>query len=219
MMMTNTTHTKMVTTAVKRTRSRGSAATLIPRELIAHQVGGHLALDFRNTTGEHLTERPDELMRDWESFLRWVAQVLIESHSYFELLRHPEPLLPIVQLCEAIYRVGLAAAGTSRVSEHDLALIRENAMQPGPEIGLRNNALRWQPTPSHASESYARFSQARRRPLLLAKGCALRDLRRGLCGWMFLDGSRGKRRRWCDMKDCRSRAKARRYCEKKHKGS
>jgi len=127
MMMTNTTHTKMVTTAVKRTRSRGSAATLIPRELIAHQVGGHLALDFRNTTGEHLTERPDELMRDWESFLRWVAQVLIESHSYFELLRHPEPLLPIVQLSEAIYRVGLAAAGTSRISEHDLALIRENA--------------------------------------------------------------------------------------------
>jgi hypothetical protein len=91
-MMTNTTHTKMVTTAIKRTQSLGSAETLIPSELIAHQVGGHLALDLCNTTGEHLTQRPDELMRDWESFLRWVAQVgLIEPASYFELLRHPEP--------------------------------------------------------------------------------------------------------------------------------
>ena len=180
-MMTNTTHAKVVTTAIKRTQSRGSAETLtIPRELIAHQVGGHLALDFCNTTGEHLTERSNELMRDWESLLRWVAQVgLIEPASYFELLRHPKPLLPIVQLREAIHRVGLAAAGTSRISEHDLALIREHANAAWPEIGLRNNALRWQPTPSHASEQ---FCGSRRRgavPLLLAKGCAHRDLRRG----------------------------------------
>jgi predicted RNA-binding Zn ribbon-like protein len=28
---------------------------------------------------------------------------------------------------------------------------------------------------------------------------------------VFLDESRGKRRRWCDMNDCGSRAKARRY--------
>lgn len=31
------------------------------------------------------------------------------------------------------------------------------------------------------------------------------------CGWLFLDQSKNKRRRWCDMKTCGNRAKARRY--------
>jgi predicted RNA-binding Zn ribbon-like protein len=196
-MMTNTTHTKVVTTAIKCTQSRGSAETLITRELIAHQVGGHLALDFCNTTGEHLTERPDELMRDWASFLRWVAQVgLIEPAPYFELLRHPKPLLPIVQLREAIYRVGLAAAGTSRISEHDLALIRENANAAWPEIGLRNNALRWQPTPSHASEQLCAVLAGEALSLSWSlKAARIGICEGGLCGWLFLDEIRAKRRR------------------------
>ncbi|MFZ1014577.1 MAG: CGNR zinc finger domain-containing protein, partial [Terracidiphilus sp.] len=40
----------------------------------------------------------------------------------------------------------------------------------------------------------------------------------GNCGWLFLDESRGKRRRWCDMNDCGSRSKPRRNYEK-HKAS
>ena len=31
------------------------------------------------------------------------------------------------------------------------------------------------------------------------------------CGWLFLDTSRNRSRRWCDMSDCGNRAKARRY--------
>jgi len=31
------------------------------------------------------------------------------------------------------------------------------------------------------------------------------------CGWLFLDTSRNRSRRWCSMKDCGNRAKARRH--------
>ncbi len=31
------------------------------------------------------------------------------------------------------------------------------------------------------------------------------------CGWLFLDTSRNRRRRWCEMQHCGNRAKARRY--------
>jgi predicted RNA-binding Zn ribbon-like protein len=31
------------------------------------------------------------------------------------------------------------------------------------------------------------------------------------CGWLFIDESRNRSRRWCDMKDCGNRAKVRRY--------
>jgi predicted RNA-binding Zn ribbon-like protein len=34
------------------------------------------------------------------------------------------------------------------------------------------------------------------------------------CDWLFLDTSRNRSRRWCDMKSCGNRAKARRYYER-----
>src|SRR5579862_747653 len=116
------------TPVAKGTASGNSAKIAIPHELVAQQIGGHLALDFCNTAGEHLAPRPDELLCDWESFLRWATQVgLIGPESYFELLGHPESLVPIIRLREAVYRTGLGVAGVGRFSERDLALIRANA--------------------------------------------------------------------------------------------
>ena len=31
------------------------------------------------------------------------------------------------------------------------------------------------------------------------------------CRWLFVDMSKNRSRRWCDMKDCGNRAKARRH--------
>lgn len=214
--MTKLTKPETVVTAVKRTQSRRIAETLLPRALIAHQVGGHLALDFCNTAGEHLSERPDELLRDWESFLRWATQVgLIGPESYFEVLRHPEPLDEVIQLREAIYRVGLAVAGARQISKRDVEFIRERVNAPRPEIEFRDHVGRWRPTPSHACKQLCAVLGAE----ALSLFCSPKSARIGICdggncGWLFLDESRGKRRRWCDMNDCGSRAKARRYYEK-----
>jgi predicted RNA-binding Zn ribbon-like protein len=40
--------------------------------------------------------------------------------------------------------------------------------------------------------------------------CAAQD-----CSWVFLDTSKNKKRRWCDMSDCGNREKARRFLSKK----
>jgi predicted RNA-binding Zn ribbon-like protein len=40
-----------------------------------------------------------------------------------------------------------------------------------------------------------------------------------ICGWLFLDISRNRSRRWCDMRDCGNRAKASRYYKKKKKSN
>ncbi len=34
------------------------------------------------------------------------------------------------------------------------------------------------------------------------------------CGWLFLDTSKNKRRRWCDMRACGNRAKVKRHRKK-----
>ena len=38
------------------------------------------------------------------------------------------------------------------------------------------------------------------------------------CGWLFLDTSRNRSRRWCDMADCGNRAKARRHYARRVEG-
>jgi predicted RNA-binding Zn ribbon-like protein len=35
------------------------------------------------------------------------------------------------------------------------------------------------------------------------------------CGWLFIDASRNRSRRWCDMSDCGNRAKVRRFRERR----
>ena len=202
--------------AVGRTVARAVDEGAVRAEPITHLIGGHLALDFCNTAGEHLAERPDEMFCDWESFVRWAIQVgLIGPESYLELLRHPRSVDPIMQLREVIYRVGLAIVGNRRVPRRDLASIHKQANAARPAITVRGNGVRWRPDPSQAS--------AQLRAVLaneaLSLFCSPKALRIGMCegemcGWLFLDESRGKRRRWCDMNDCGSRAKARRYYER-----
>jgi predicted RNA-binding Zn ribbon-like protein len=186
---------------------------------IANQIGGHLALDFCNTAGEHLAAKPDEMLLDWESFLRWTVQVgLLSADSYPELLRHPAPIVKIIQLRESVYRVGLAIARGERIPEHDLLAIRQQASATKPAAASTRHGLHWQPDPQRAS--------AQLRAILAGEAlslfCSPRSSRIGICGggqcgWLFLDESRGKRRRWCDMKDCGNRAKARRYYQQQHK--
>jgi predicted RNA-binding Zn ribbon-like protein len=218
-MMMKTSHPKKAPSAV-RARSRANNETLIPREPIAHLIGGHPALDFCNTAGEHLSERPDEMLRDWETFLRWTTQVgLIGPESYIKLLQHPGPLGPVVELREAIYRAGLAIATSRRVAEGDLALIREHANALRPEVHFDNNVVRWQPAMSRASEQLCAVLAGDALSLLCSpKAIRIGICEGGLCGWLFLDESRGKRRRWCEMSDCGSRAKAQRHYERR-KGS
>ena len=202
--------------AVKGARSQREGKALIPSALIAQPVGGHLALDFCNTAGEHLSEQPDELWRDWESFLRWATQIgLLRSESYFDLLRHPEPFGEIIHLREVAYRVGLAVAGGRSISRRDVDFIRARANAARPKVEFSNNEMHWRPTSLHvvrelcavlASEALGLFCSSKAARIGVCEG--------GNCGWLFLDESRGKRRRWCDMNDCGSRAKARRYYEK-----
>jgi predicted RNA-binding Zn ribbon-like protein len=38
------------------------------------------------------------------------------------------------------------------------------------------------------------------------------------CNWLFLDTSKNRSRRWCDMKECGNREKARRHYHRKKGG-
>jgi predicted RNA-binding Zn ribbon-like protein len=215
-MVKNKSMTKKRISTLKPPQLLRKRKALIPPELIAQQVGGHLALDFCNTAGEHLSERPNELWRDWEAFLRWAMQAgLIGPESYFELLPFPEPLSEIIQLREVVYRVGVAVASGRPISERDGRFIRERANAARPEVEFRNDGMHWRPAPLHVSRQLGAVLAGEALSLFCSsKATRVGICEGGKCGWLFLDESRGKRRRWCDMNDCGSRAKARRYYER-----
>jgi len=202
-----------------RDRSSRIATPGVLTKPVASFVGGHIALDFCNTAGEHLAEQPDEMLLDWESFIRWAVQTgLIRAEAYSPLLRHAAPINEIVDLREAIYKTGLAVARGERPSATDLLAMRTQANASKPPVANGRGHLCWQPEPAQASEQLRAILAHE----ALSLFCSPRSLRIGICeggkcGWLFLDESRGKRRRWCDMKDCGNKAKARRYYEQQHK--
>jgi predicted RNA-binding Zn ribbon-like protein len=204
----------------KADRGRAVDSTLALARPVAHAIGGHVALDFCNTAGEHLAEKPDEMLGDWESFIRWATQAgLIGAESYVELLRHPGTVGPIIELREAIYRLGLAIAGKRPLLKRDLAWICKQANATKPDITLEGkNGLRCRPNPTCGSAELRSLLANEALSLLCSpKASRIGVCEGGMCGWLFLDESRGKRRRWCDMNDCGNRAKARVYYQR-HKG-
>ena len=52
--------------------------------------------------------------------------------------------------------------------------------------------------------------------LLSDDRAALRSCPGVRCGWLFLDRTRGRTRRWCRMETCGNRAKARRHYQREH---
>lgn len=206
---------KNSTAPEKRLLASPKADQTVPRDMIARQVSGNLALDFCNTVGEHLATHPDELFLDWECFLRWAAQAgLIGAGSYVALLGHPQPIAPIIKIREAIYRIGLAVARKYPIADRDLNLVSKCAAGAKPPIEAQSGTLHWRPSPSRASQQLSAVLASEALSLFCSpKAARIGVCEGGMCGWLYMDESRGQRRRWCDMNDCGSRAKARRYYE------
>jgi predicted RNA-binding Zn ribbon-like protein len=179
-------------------------------------VSGHVALDFCNTAGEHLADSFDEMLIDWETFVRWCVQAgIVAETSYASLARKRIPIQPVIRLRECIYRAGLALARQESIPAGDLAEMVRTAKGDLPIVHAGPGGLHWQPKAEQCSEQL-RALLARE---ALSLFCSPRAARIGICeggacGWLFVDESRGKRRRWCDMKDCGSRAKARSFYER-----
>ena len=154
-------------------------------------------------------------MIDTKAFLRWCAEQQLVSHSAARRAMACEVKIgPILALREAIFRVGVAVARRRKPSGDDLDLLLACASKPLPPFKW-DGQLRFQfQSPSDARrllgliarDAVVLFSSPVSQKIRV---CAGDD-----CGWLFLDESRGKPRRWCSMSDCGNRAKARALYER-----
>ncbi|HEX2167287.1 MAG TPA: ABATE domain-containing protein [Longimicrobiales bacterium] len=195
-------------------------------------VGGHVALDFANTgsladgpSSERLVAYPDLLtfaLRTGVIGERAAAE--LRSVAEREPGRAEVVLERARELRDTLDHTFTAVATSGRPDETDVA--RLNGFL---EEGMRYRRLEpderccgwaW----SAGEEPLARilWPIAAAAAELLVEGDLERVKRCGnaTCGWLFVDLSRNRSRRWCDMRECGNRAKARRhYARRKDSGA
>lgn len=185
---------------------------------------GVLCLDFANTLEDRLSDSPREGLGDYGDLVRfaWQAGLAsdeIASRLLAEARDRPAAAAAVLErgrtLREAIFRVGLAIAHGRDAEPPDLERVSEAVAEAAchsrvePAAGGFVWAVRVEPL----DLAFPLWHVARSALDLLTSAeldrvreCAAHD-----CGWLFIDRSRNKTRRWCDMSACGNRAKVERF--------
>jgi predicted RNA-binding Zn ribbon-like protein len=177
-------------------------------------VGGNLALDCVNTVGYRLT--PDkrlEYLRTEGDLVEWARMAGLTGSS-----RHHIRLSEAVLLREALYRILAARLRGARARKSDTDLLNRCVRRARASWKLQSgeSGWLWQWAGSgKISYPLARVAESAAELLTSGNLALLRQCGDEECGWLFLDRSQGRRRKWCSMQDCGNRAKVRRFFAKK----
>ena len=191
-------------------------------------IGGAVCLDFVNT-GSARTEGPfKERLHDYDDLLIWAERAGVISSAESGALGEFAAAKPTEagrvlerarHLREAIYRVFSGQArGVSPLSA-DLALLSAEQAAAAANRVLTVNDGRvefgWRTDTPNLERPLWSVAQSAT-DLLTASECTrVKECGTDNCNWLFLDASKNKSRRWCEMKECGNRAKARRHYAKK----
>ncbi len=182
-----------------------------PDQLSFRFVSGHRALDFTATFGDRYRGGIERL-REPADLDRWLEA----SGIPISMPASAKDLEDAQQLREALYRLARAALNNEAVDRADLHTLNAWATTPRPapqlDRGLRRTWASTRPVKGAlamlACEAIELLSGPERQ---LIRECAAAPA----CSLLYLDRSRGHRRRWCEMQRCGSRAKMADY-RKRH---
>jgi predicted RNA-binding Zn ribbon-like protein len=181
-----------------------------------HFIGGHPVMDLANTVFDRLHPIEDgELLKTPVDVLTWCASVgLVEFDEVSPLVEaSASGLVPEVQAVrEEVWAVFNAVALGEAVPAEPFAALLERAgmgvrAERVRQIGPALDCLSADWTAPGAIPAVLSLLAVRALfalPAERVRAC-------GRCGWLFLDSSRGGRRRWCSMSTCGNREKASRH--------
>jgi len=191
-------------------------------------VGGQLSIDFINTVYWRGREIPEEHLNTYQDLLNWssIASILNEDDARNlsqEGSIQPEASKRVldraVELREAIYRIFSAKISGKPASDADITVLNRELREALTRLRLSHDSEKYKlnfgwgggaldqmlwPIAKAASDVLTSDDLDR------VRRCAADD-----CGWLFLDTSRNRSRKWCDMKDCGNRSKARSFYKRK----
>ena len=191
-----------------------------------------MCLDFANTVHCYGCEDLGEYLNTYNDLVVWSRHVGTISDKEAETLSrravgHPAEAKSAhsraIELREAIYRIFTIALEGQSPATDDFAVFNPSveATLMGSHIVRTNDGFHWDMTGDKAKLDWILNPVIRSAADLLVseefrrvKKCA-----DPICGWLFLDISRNRSRRWCDMADCGNRAKASRFYKNKNKSN
>ena len=199
-------------------------------------TGGALALDFANTLDDRHRDLHRDHLPDFGALVSWSRQAGAMNNGQAAFLvraasRRAAAARAALRrghvLREAIYRIFSAEAHGRAVPPADLALLnaevanfyrrlRIKPMAPAKQTGRiarTGRAFAWDWDEECAALERMLWPVVRSAAELLTSEdiARVRECAADTCGWLFLDRSKNRTRRWCDMKVCGNRAKAREF--------
>jgi predicted RNA-binding Zn ribbon-like protein len=189
-------------------------------------VGGNLALDFVNTVSWRGREAPEERIDSYADLVTWSEMAgAVSRPSAVRLLRtsnrRPRRAADVLggarRLRECLHRLFSSRSRSRPLDPGDLWQLNATLRRaPGRKALVAvGQSLVWRPGVGSGLEEMLWPIAWSAADLLVGttperlKVCAGAG-----CGWLFLDDSRNRSRRWCSMSDCGNRAKARRHYAK-----
>lgn len=188
---------------------------------------GDPALDFANTLGDRFSRKPDEHLTGYGAladFSMACRHIDIETRNLLLSSARNRPheaaavLAGALALREAIYGVATAVIDQRQPEPADLNVIARcaAAARTAGDFVFEAEGFRWSwdsqvgmlelPVWQIADAAIDLFSHE---DLSRLRTCAADD-----CAWLFLDETRNRSRKWCDMSTCGNRAKVARYRRK-----
>jgi predicted RNA-binding Zn ribbon-like protein len=195
----------------------------------ADLVGGHVVLDLLNTVTARDGD-PIDWLDSYQRVLEWAA---LTAHFEPSVLKQLEQLSAahedagtralhrIHELREAVHDMLAATLRHERSTESTLARVdaswKDAVRHARIAVSGRHTLLKLDVESSrldylHHELALRAFELLQVFPPDRTRICAGTN-----CGWVFIDRSRGGRRRWCDMATCGNVAKSRRHYQRIHR--
>ena len=185
--------------------------------------GGHVALDFVNTVGNRGAAR-DEHVATYGDLVAWAEARGVVTKGDAARLRRGAAAAPedaraayrrAIRLREAIYRVFQRRASGKTPAADDLATLNRFVAEMYRDAQLVVDGDRVVLETGSAADALDRpFAPVIRAAVDLLTGSQaslVGTCADDTCGWLFLDTTRNRTRRWCTMQDCGNRNKVRRF--------
>jgi predicted RNA-binding Zn ribbon-like protein len=193
-------------------------------------VGGRLCLDFANTVHSFYDEEKRDELQTYADLLEWSRRAdLVTDREARRLLKeaaaHPAKAKAALErakrLRDAIFKIFAAVAAGRAPERDDVALLNSVLAEAltHSRVVARPEGFVWGWAVEDSLDQLL-WPLARSAADLLTSDELTRTRECGgeSCTWLFMDTSKNRSRRWCDMKGCGNRAKSRRHYERKRTG-
>jgi len=199
----------------------------LPGEPFAFNAG-RLCLDFANTVRSRPSSDRLDLIGAYEDLLAWARQATILTPGEAATLANAahqgaraagEALTRARILRESMYAVFSARAAGLPAPPADLQTLNRAIARAMAQSGLTAAGARfewgWPDSPPSLDRVSWWVARSAAELLTSADLTFVRECASYDCGWLFMDTTKNRSRRWCDMRLCGNRAKSRRHYERR----